>query len=209
MSKIQKTLVGIVALALLALIMILIKDSQKIPETNPIAGWSNYTNDAYKLSSAYPAGAQLITDKTIMSTTGYFPTCNTDTALACIYFASSTYPNSNFNSAGISLNVISDKKSETDCYALNPYERSLGSDQVIRGVTFKTFVAGDAAMSHQSGGTDYRTFHNNTCFEITTRINTSTFEVYAEGSIVRFTDMERQELENTIKKIVETFQLDD
>lgn len=206
MTKIQKSFVGILVLVVLALIFLAVKNPGTNETSTLETGWKTYSNETHKLSISYPANTTLITDKTIMGTTGYFPTCNPDTSLACIYFASSTYPNSNFNSAGISVNTVLDKKTETDCYAMSPYERTLGPDTVINGITFKTFLAGDAAMSHQNAGADYRIFHNNTCYEITTRENTSTFEVYAEGSITRFTDTQKQELGNTIQKIVETFQ---
>ena len=195
-----------VGIVLIILILCIALFSKK--ENTPIdANAFRYKNTTNGLSFVYPKDSVLITNSEEMKATGYFPTCNNETGFACMYFASSTYPHSNFSSSGISFNTIKTAKSESECIAIGPYERERTADTDINGVVFATFNAGDAAMSHQSSGTDFRTFHNNTCYEITTRINTSTYEVYPEGSIVKFTEEDMLTLSIKLLTIIKSVTL--
>lgn len=173
-------------------------------EPTPTVEITKFTDSQKRFSINVPDGARVITDKATMAMVGYMPSCNTDTAVACIVFASSTYPNSNFQNASISLNV-SPLMTETLCLAQNHMEQKSDGLITISGVSFASFSAGDAAMSHQSSGIDYRTFKDNTCYEITTRVNTTTYEVYEEGSIQRFTDSQKIAIEQAIEKAVQSF----
>ena len=196
----------IISIVLIILILCVALFSKKESGSGD-AGTLSYKNTTNGLSFVYPKDSVLITNSEEMKATGYFPTCNNETGFACIYFASSTYPHSNFSSSGISFNAIKTAKNESECMAVNPYERERVADTDINGIIFATFNAGDAAMSHQSSGTDFRTFHNNTCYEITTRINSSTYEVYPEGSIVKFTEEDMLTLSIKLLTIIKSVTL--
>ncbi len=189
----------------------LVKNHVQAP--NPIPEETSYTyeNSQYKFAVDYPKNAEVIIDKEKMATVGYLPTCNIDYGTACIYFSNvKNYAGTNFGGAAVSINVRTDKKTEAECTAIDSQapEQLPSTTLNINGINFTKYTAGDAAMSHQSSGADYRAFHSNTCFEITTRINTTTFEVYQTGTINKFTDENRSELETALSKVVSSFRFE-
>lgn len=80
-----------------------------------------------------------------------------------------------------------------------------GRLETINGLDFQTFGYGDAAAGHQSSGDDYCVFLNDMCYQISTRINTTTFENYEPGTLARFTEEERKELEQKLSLIISSF----
>ncbi len=171
------------------------------------AGFSVYKNNVYGFELFYPEEANILIDHTQMTSTGYNPTCDSTFGLICFFLPDTAYPESNFKGAGVSINLLPDKKTEADCLAPRAElpEQLPAQTTIINGVSFAKYLASDAAMSHQSSGDTFRTFHNNQCFEITTRINTTSFEVYELGTIDRFTDVQKTELKTTLDQVVQSF----
>jgi hypothetical protein len=200
----KNTLLLIAPLVLIALASVFVLTKNK-PEK--ITNKTIYTNTDYNFSISYPKVSRLITEKAEMQTLGYFPTCNSETAVVCIYLPPELYPHSNYTGAGVSINIVPQKTTLESCIALNEYEREIAGNITIGKNNFTSYLAGDAAMSHQSVGIDYRTFVHNTCYEITTRLNTSTFEVYETGSIVKFTDEQKISVQKLLQDIVLSFSL--
>lgn len=188
----------------------LVKSHVQAPDTISQESYT-YENSQYKFAIDYPKNAEVIIDKEKIASVGYLPTCNTDYGQVCLYFSNvKNYPGTNFSGASVSVNVRSDKKTDGECTAIDSQapEQLPSSSININGINFTKFTAGDAAMSHQSNGADYRTFHNNTCFEITTRINTTTFEVYQTGTINKFTDQNRSEIDGVLYNVVSSFRFE-
>ncbi len=165
--------------------------------------WTRFGDSGGRFTIDTPDIARVIADKASMSAVSYLPTCNPDTGIVCIYLPDTTFPKTNFNGAGVSVNVTSDNT--TSCLEMKNGEMASTSEKIIGSIPFVSYTASDAAMSHQSTGNDYRAFYNGTCYEITTRINTSTFEVYTDGSISRYTDQERTTTGLILEKIVSSF----
>ncbi len=185
-------------------------EPQDLPvPSNPLpSGFVSYTNNQYHFSLAYPQTGEVIVDKTEMANVGYLPTCDIENAIVCIFLPPSLYPTTNFQGAGVSVNILSDTSTEASCVAPRSDlpEDPRAESVMLNDNAFTKYSAGDAAMSHQSMGADYRTFYNNTCYEITTRTNTTTFEVYEPGSIGLFTDTQKTEVGNILLQIVQSFE---
>lgn len=197
MSKSKKILILFVLIVLLCVFIFYVDKND---------GWATYKDSVRSFSVKYPQIAQVITDKDKMAAVGYLPTCDTETGIVCMYLPSEVYPKTNFSGAALSINLLKDKKTEDGCVAPKPGETFLGKSFINQQLFNVSYVA-DAAMSHQSSGFDYRIFKNNFCYEITTRINTSSFEVWEKGSVNRFTDNEKEVIGDTLDKILATIKL--
>lgn len=212
--KTLKTIVTLATIVLLVYVLWGVFSGQKTTMSEPSQDnnvkdeLTEYSSSEYKFTIKYPQEATLITDKTQMQATGYMPMCDSEYAVACFIFdKDTTYTNSNFNGAGVFINIANDKTDEITCMSVDNMRAEVGENRAINinGKTFVVYNASDAAMSHQSNSRVYRTFYNSTCYEIVTRINTTTYEVYEEGSINKFTDDQKDELQNKINAIVASF----
>ena len=105
------------------------------------------------------------------------------------------------------MNILADAKTEQDCLATGGNQQSVGP-AVINGAEFQVFTDGDAAMSHRSEGFDYRAFRNGTCWQLTTRVNTTVFEVWAPGLITRFTDADQKLVEEMLGSVIKSFKFE-
>jgi hypothetical protein len=214
LNKVGWAILAVLMLFVIALFFLVKKESQgelPLPENEePSApqvlteGWYRFSNEDNTFTIDYPLLAETITDERDMQEIGYLPTCNSETGIVCIYFPPKTYPETNFEGAGVSVN-ITDSTTSSECLTQNVNERETEGPQIIGGITFERFFAGDAATSHQSNGFNYRAWRRNTCYEITTRLNTSTFEVHAEGSINRFREEDRITMMRIMDEVVKSF----
>lgn len=176
--------------------------TQNCPAASAPADFNKYDNARYNLEISYPNQAKLITDKNQMAQSGYIPACDPTNAFACVlYTPKEIFSKTNFESAGLALNSYPDRNNETACLALANGEFELAT-KTINGIKYSAAKFGDAAAGHQSSGVNYRTFINGNCLEISTRINTSTFENYPLGAIEKFTEADRQLLENMLSDIL-------
>ena len=175
--------------------------------TNTMELSQAYDDTVHHFNILYPEIAQLIDDHTEMANSGYIPACDVENSAACIVLPSETYPNSNFSNAGVSINFLA-ATSSSDCIAQKQNEGNSLGIKVIGKIPFASFAVSDGAMSHQSTGINYRAYYNKTCVELTARINTTSYEVYAEGTITRFTDAQRRLIDGTLLHIVESFRFD-
>lgn len=163
-----------------------------------------YSNADFSIN--IPDGAQMLNNKEDISTSGYIPVCDPDTSILCLAFPGSTYPNSNFNGAAVSVNVIPAITVESTCLTMPQSGRDAGTTIVtINGTEYASATGGDAAMSHQSYGTNYRTFHDNKCYELTSLIYTTTFEVYEPGTIEEFTTEQESVITAKLNSIIQSF----
>ncbi len=139
----------------------------------------------------------------------YIPICDPATSAVCIVYTKETYPNSNFSNAGVSVGILTKDSSETQCYTPTPSGLPSRPEKVeIGGVSFERYSVGDAAAGHQSIGYNYRAFHSGVCYELTSRINTTTYENYEPETIQRFTDEQRKDLEAKLFEIIKSFRFD-
>ena len=163
-----------------------------------------YTNAALGFSLTYPSNVMLTEDKIAMQLSGYIPVCDPETAVACFTYGKDQLPGTNFENAAFSVHVLSTLKTEAKCQAAGNGEQADGS-ATIGGVSFRKFAFGDAAMGHQLSGENYRVFRNGSCFQLSTDIFTSTYENYPAGTLARFTDQERSDVQHILDGMLMSF----
>jgi phosphatidylglycerophosphatase A len=169
-----------------------------------------YANPDYGFSINTPEGVTVLTNQTEIANSGYIPVCSPETAVVCMVFPESTYPNSNFSAAAIGVNVLTDKQSEAACQTPDANRNASDSQRVtIDGVAFIKYSTADAAMSHSSSGYNYRTFHNGQCFELTSRVFSSTYEVYEPGTIEKFTSDQETAITAMLDSTIQSFRFDE
>ena len=95
----------------------------------------------------------------------YIPLCNVgpgpDQSMACIAYPHNQYTNSP-TFEGASLSVGETNENERDCLSSSGARAT--KEIMIRGVKFRVFESGDAALGHASRATSYATFHNGKCY---------------------------------------------
>ncbi len=180
--------------------------SRLMPPLDP--GMSLYTNSQHDLMLEYPSRIVPLTDPEAMTAMGYIPACDPENAVVCFPIPQSEYPGTNFSNAAFSIRLRLDLKTEAACMTADNGEVANGQT-TISETTFHVFAFGDAAMSHQLNGKNYRAFREGGCYELATRIATTTYEVYEEGTIRRFTDEDRAAVEAILDRMRSTFRFQD
>jgi hypothetical protein len=172
----------------------------------PVVSVATYVDPHHRFTFQYPPDAKVITAQNQLGATGYLPVCDEQTSQACAFFSGDKFPGSNFDGAGVSVNVLPDAKTAAACRTgFNGAE--LIGNRDLGGVAFSAFSDGDAAMSHASVGNDYQTFFQGTCYQVTTRVFTTTFNVYPPGAIKEYTAAQDEQMKQVLDSIVASFRL--
>ncbi len=144
---------------------------------NEAANWKTYTNTKYGFEIKYPNDFELYTDVNKMEVLSYIPVCNPDMAI-CLYYLKDNQKNTNFEGAGISVDILKDSGTKASCSMIKEGEEKTGFI-AINGVNFDIYKGGGAATGHFEEYFNYRTFKNNYCYQITlrkTEANISNFD---------------------------------
>jgi hypothetical protein len=170
--------------------------------TRPTDSSATYRNAAYGFSLNAPIEANVLEyDKAKAQS----PACETDSPeaqmITCVHFPKSLYPNSNFLGAGVAITLVPNVN-ELQC--LTP-DTTAPSKKITHEPTFTAWPHAEGAMSHRVSGTTYAAFANNTCYHVNTRIYSSVYEVYAEGTITEFTTAQRTDIENILEIVAMSF----
>lgn len=175
------------------------------------------------LPSIPPAGAQSISDGTITITYGsdwglalnpselqassYIPPCD-GVFNYCFYYNNAKYQETNFESAGMRVSEREDLTNEGLCLDTPPpgYDASTVSDAKKSADAYSVSVFADlqqGALGHYSMSTLYRLFTpaEKRCYELETRIGEGRYENFPEGTIRRFSDDERREIGQELRKL--------
>jgi hypothetical protein len=130
------------------------------------SGWKAVRSPDYGFMIQCPASLTAFSRKLQYKDTllSYIPVCATST-VACFEYNGSEYEATTFEAAGISVNVLRHKRTEQDCNHIDTGSYPINTT-TINGVHFRYGKVGGAALGHSEGGTAYRTFHDNVCFEI-------------------------------------------
>ncbi|HET8574982.1 MAG TPA: hypothetical protein VFM02_02290 [Candidatus Paceibacterota bacterium] len=185
--------------------------SQSIAASSVPNGWTVFSDEADGFRLAYPSDDFAVvkkSEKISAEFSSYIPPCGEGSGdfLGCVYFTGKEYSGTNFGSAGVSVQVLKNATTEQECEAgENVPVKTATHQESINGQNFFVFESGDAAMSHQSDDILYQVWHNNQCFQIDARLTSSVYEVYATGTIQKFTDQDKQKLESSLQSIVQTF----
>jgi hypothetical protein len=127
----------------------------------PPPGWQTYSNPDYGFTISYPPDIKLYSARD-GGPGGYSPICF-ETTVTCLGYSGTDYQGTNFEGAGVAINVLRDAKTEQDCDTLrSPFPTRV---EIIHGHPFHTAIVTDAGLSHVTSGPAYRAFYQNVCFE--------------------------------------------
>lgn len=174
-------------------------------QTNTFPNTAKNSELGYSLS--YPDSFTELTtaDKDDLNSLGYIPPCSEDYT-TCLYYSGNEFKGTNFDSAGLSIHVITDATKDT-CEAYTgsfTLPDTTITTEKAGGVTLFVAKSGDAGAGHVAEETLYRTYHNNTCLEAVARTGYTQFGNYPAGSIEEFTDTDKKQLENIMKDMTHT-----
>ena len=109
----------------------------------------------------------------------YIPICVQST-VACFEYSGHDYTDTSLESAGLSINVLRDLRTEHDCYQI-PTPSSPGRFVSINGTNFWYAETGDAGAGHGASGPSYRAFYQNVCFEVSALVVQTTARIGEPG----------------------------
>lgn len=157
-----------------------------------------------------PASYALAAAPEPLLSTSYIPACAQGFEY-CVYRSSDQYKGTNFESAGVAINVRSDLSTESSCLNTPPsgYSANTKPSNTYSGDTYATthFAnLSDAATGHYSSGQLYRVYDraNASCTEFMAQVGQSQFANYPAGSIVQFTATDQANVEAELHGILST-----
>lgn len=128
----------------------------------------------------------------------------------CLYYNGNEYQGTNFQSAGLRINIRDDLEEADACLSTPPagYDDLEADISESTGYSISTFSPiQNAAAGHYSDGTLYRLAVDGSCYEIETRIGESQFENYEEGTIQEFTEADRQAVQDRLDALLGNIRL--
>lgn len=164
---------------------------------SPVAsGLTQYHSDRFGFDIFYSSPFRPYRDSEDLN---YIPLCGDNPADVCLVYPKAEYPQTNFDGGAVAVTI--------EACDMPANGQKIGTAN-INGTSFEVYTFGDAATSHQVGGTLWRTaYGTDQCLDIGARIYTTTFEVWPAGSITRFTDADRQHVASAMETVVKTFRL--
>jgi hypothetical protein len=162
-----------------------------------------YRNAGYGFQFTYGDEFRLLQGKEEMYAVSYIPPCDPESSIACVYVPKEFFGNTNFGGAGFGVRVI-----ENVDACPSPPNQGAGLEfgaTHVNGVDFTVAVTGGAAMHKRNQDVIYQAMRNGDCYLITTRINTSVFEVYESGTIERFTPEMETRIITALGNILSSF----
>ncbi|HEX4021045.1 MAG TPA: hypothetical protein VHX63_07875 [Acidobacteriaceae bacterium] len=148
------------------------------------------------------------------SCTAYSPVCDDSSSpdihtLACLAYPKARFPDyPAFNAAAFSVAQVQQALTEKECLAgsknwgLDPH--NTGKTITIHHVQFQMFENSDAGMSHYLDEHAYRTFHRNTCYQLSIR-EASTNPGVFDPPIKEFTQQDQDEVHNQLQQALDSF----
>lgn len=137
------------------------------------------------------------------------PPCSED-FIYCLYYNGSEYENTNFESAGVGIFERMDLDNRESCLYATPLGFSYMTPEVKDNQSYGASLFTPIQVSgagHSSTGEIYRLFAENTCFEFETRIGVTQLENYEPGTVVEFTEAQKDLLRAKINNIIGNIRL--
>ena len=127
------------------------------------------------------------------------PVCD-ETAVACFLY-NGDHEGTNLQAAGVSVNVLRDRKTEQDCNKIDTGQYPIKTE-TINGIRFHYGETGEVAAGNGGGGPVYRAFYQNVCFEVAAVTAWTNIGNYDPGEIKAF---DSKELNKLLLRVVHTF----
>ena len=160
------------------------------------AGWQTYSSPDYGFTIDY------------LATMSLYPSHldhNCDiTSVACFGYNGREdvgAQGTNFGNAGVSVNVLRDRRREQECYNIHLALHPLRTE-TIKGTNFRYAITATGWTSHYESGPTYRAFHQNVCFEIAVGVTTVSTGALDPGAIKEF---DPAKLDRLLDQMVHTF----
>lgn len=173
-----------------------------LPPSEP--GLALYADGRRGFFLHYPEAIVPLTDADAMATLGYIPVCDPERALVCFPYGEKEYAGTNFGAAAFSVNLRADLAGEAACLSPQPGEAPDGA-MSVGGTVFAAFSYADAAASHRLEGRSLRAWRDSGCVELSTRIESTVFEVWEPGSIRAFTPDDQADIRGVLEKMMASF----
>ena len=153
-------------------------------------------------------GLATTTDQVLVK--AYIPPCSQSFDY-CLYYIGDAYTNTNFESAGLSIQKRIDLTTQSKCLNTLPDGYSNMTPVTASGngyMTSEFSPLGDAAAGHFSVGALYRLSFAGNCYEFQTRVGQTQFQNYPAGSIQEFTAADETSLDDQLAGILNGIKLD-
>jgi hypothetical protein len=127
--------------------------------------WQVYRSPDYGFTIAYPASLSFYSGHPDLRETqlSMIPVCD-ETTVACFLY-NGNHEGTNLQAAGVSVNVLRDRKTEQDCNKIDTGQYPIKTE-TINGIRFHYGETGEVAAGNDGGGPVYRAFYHNVCFEV-------------------------------------------
>jgi hypothetical protein len=164
--------------------------------------WQTYRNPDYGFMIDYPASMTPYSGHPdyVETKISYIPICDY-TTVACFEYNGKEYEGSNFEAAGLSVNVLREIRTEGDCDKIDTGSYPVKTE-TINGIRFHYGMTGEGGMSQSKGGPSYRAFHQNVCFEIAVATAQISLGAFDPGAIKPF---DSAKLDLLLDKMLHTF----
>jgi len=166
------------------------------------AGWQTHRSPDYGFSIEYPASMTFYPGHPdyVETQISYIPICDY-TTVACFQYNGKEYKGTNFEAAGLSINVLRGVRTEQDCDKIDTGSYPIKTE-TINGIKFHYGMTGEGGMSQSKGGPAYRAFHQNVCFEIAVATAQISMGAFDPGAVRAF---DSAKLYSLLDKMVHTF----
>ncbi len=166
---------------------------------NAPAGWSVHRSADYGFVIAYPPDFKSYSDL-LEAQRSYIPVCQSE-SIACFEYNGNEYEGTNFEAAGVSVNILRELRTEKECYKIENV--SLPIQKItLNGIPFHYGDIGEGGLGHGIGGPAYRTFREHVCFEVALLITATSISVYDPGTVKEF---DSATLEKQLDRMLHTF----
>jgi len=167
------------------------------------AGWQKYRSSDYGLAIAYPDNMTVYADRPDYGghPATYIPICNL-TSVACFAYEGGEYKGTNFEGAGLSVNILRDIRTANECNDIHDLNTNAVHEARINAIRFHYAVTGEGAMNQWERGRAYRTLRNGVCFEIVIGVAGAIFEALDRGTVTEFNSAK---LDNELNAMLHTF----
>lgn len=167
--------------------------------------WEIYANPGYGFSFRYPKNDFVVyADYDQTKVLSYIPVCD-EHMTVCLYYPKTKQPDTNFEGAGLSVNILTDKTSAKSClYIEGIAARDSGapSVQTVNGESFAFADGSEGTAGHERGIRIYRKFQNNLCYELQVSLVSANIGVYPLGTVKEYS---RVEVLGRFDQILSTF----
>lgn len=163
------------------------------------------------VSVSYPEGFGLAVDPEQLQVSSSIPVCD-EAFDYCIYLASDRYEGTNFDGAGLRIELRDDLEYEAACMLEQPDGYS-GLEPVLEGAsdhaTARFEQVGQGAAGHFTDGAVLRLYFDGSCYELESRVAQARYANFEAGSVERFEQTDLEELQANIATIVSSVSLPD